>query len=463
MAGRNRTVARCSRCGHQEPRWVGRCPGCHAWGTLEEHVTVATCATSARRSAATVVATPARPIGTVPLEDAGRIPTGCGELDRVLGGGVVPGTVGLLGGEPGVGKSTLLLQAAQAVATAGHTLLYVSGEESASQLRLRAERLGALSPRLLVAAESSLPAVLALLDTHAPAVVVVDSIQTIRDPALASAAGSTVQVRECAAALVRAAKSTGRAVLLVGHVTKDGAVAGPRVLEHIVDVVVAFEGERHHALRLLRTVKNRFGPAGEIGCFEMAGDGLREVADPSRLFLAEQGPTVAGIAVTITVEGPRPLAVEVQALAAASNLAMPRRQASGLDASRVPLMVAVLDRRAGVPLAGHDLFASAVGGIRLREPAADLALCLAIASSRTDRPVPCDTVTVGEVGLAGEVRIVPQLERRLAEAARLGFAAAVVPAAYRGERYGLRLHPVRDVRGAVATALHPDRAVVATR
>lgn len=416
-----------------------------------------------RTSAQAAPAAPARPIGTLPLDNASRIRTGCGELDRVLGGGLVPGAVGLLGGEPGIGKSTLLLQAAQAVAAAGRTVLYVSGEESAGQLRLRGERLGALSPGLLVAAETSLPAVLGLIEAHAPAVVVVDSIQTVSDPALASSAGSTVQVRECAAALVRAAKSTGRAVLLVGHVTKEGTVAGPRVLEHMVDVVVTFEGERHHALRLLRTVKNRFGPAGEVGCFEMAGDGLREVADPSRLFLAEHGPTVAGVAVTVTVEGPRPLAIEVQALAATSNLAMPRRQASGLDGSRVPLLVAVLERRAGIPLTGHDLFASAVGGVRLREPAADLALCLAIASSRTDRPVPRDTVTVGEVGLAGEVRTVPQLERRLAEAARLGFAAAVVPAAYHGDRYGLRLHPVRDVRGAIATALHAGGAVVAAR
>ncbi|MCA1711890.1 MAG: DNA repair protein RadA, partial [Actinobacteria bacterium] len=291
--------------------------------------------------------------------------------------------------------------------------------------------------------------VLGLLDQLRPDVVILDSIQTVSDPQLASAAGSVVQVRECAAAVTRLAKQRGMSVLLVGHVTKDGAIAGPRVLEHLVDVVLSFEGDRHHALRLLRGLKNRFGPAGEIGCFEMAGDGLREVLDTSRLFTAAHGDETSGVAITVMIEGPRPLIVEVQALAAATSLAMPRRVATGLDPARLPLLVAVLEKRANIVLRDQDLFASAVGGMRVREPAADLAVCLAIASSRRDVPLAQRTVAIGEVGLAGEVRPVPQLERRLAEAARSGFTTAIVPAGYTGATHDLRLVRVADLASAV--------------
>lgn len=395
---RPRTSFRCAacNCGHTQPRWTGRCPACEAWGTMRQETMA-----SQHGALSESPPTPARPLARVPLHEVQRISTGIGEVDRVLGGGLVPGVVALMGGEPGIGKSTLLLQMAHAVAAAGHDVLYVSGEESAGQMRLRAQRLGALAERLLVASETSLQAVLGLLETHRPAVLLLDSIQIISEPSVPSSAGSVAQVRECAAALVRAAKQTSTATVLVGHVTKEGAIAGPRVLEHLVDVVLAFEGDRHHALRLLRAVKNRFGAAGEVGCLEMADDGLREVVDPSRLFLTEHTTDPSGVAVTVAVEGPRPLTVEVQALVAATRLAMPRRQASGLDPSRLALLVAVLERRCGVKLAEHDLFSSAVGGVRLREPAADLAVCLAIASSRLDRQLPRGLVAIGEVGLAG--------------------------------------------------------------
>ncbi len=456
---KKRTIARCADCGHEEPKWVGRCPGCGSWGTLAE-VTPAddTSDSSVRTSAPKAPARPAERIADVPLHDVDRLRTGIGEFDRVLGGGLVPGVAGLIGGEPGVGKSTLLLQAAHRIADDGGTVLYVSGEESAGQLRLRAQRVGALADDLLVAAETSLPSLLGLVERHAPDVLIVDSIQTVSDPALSSSPGAVLQVRECAAALVRSAKATGTATLLVGHVTKEGSIAGPRVLEHLVDVVLAFEGDRQHALRILRAMKNRFGAAGEVGCFEMAGDGLREVADPSRLFLADHDGDPPGVAITVTIEGPRPLAAELQALVAPSKQNFPRRQATGLDNSRLPMLVAVLERRADVPLSDHELFVSAVGGVKVREPAADLALCAAIASSRRDRTIPSDTIVVGEVGLAGEVRTVPQLERRLAEASRLGFRDAIVPAAYDGGDHSLRLQRVQDVRAALRAVLAP-RAV----
>ncbi|MBW3562383.1 MAG: DNA repair protein RadA [Actinobacteria bacterium] len=460
---RTKTIARCADCGHEEPKWVGRCPGCGGWGTLAEVSPSDDSGSDAsvRTSAPQTPTAPARRISEVPLHDVDRVPTGIGELDRVLGGGLVPGVAGLIGGQPGVGKSTLLLQAAQHIAEQGRTVLYVSGEESAGQLRLRAQRLGALDDGVLVAAETSLPSILGLVELHAPDALIIDSIQTVSDPALSSSPGAVLQVRECAAALVRAAKATGTATLLVGHVTKEGSIAGPRVLEHLVDVVLSFEGDRRHALRLLRSVKNRFGAAGEVGCFEMAGDGLREVSDPSRLFLADHDGEPPGVTVTITVEGPRPLAVEIQALVAKSNQSFPRRQATGLDGSRLSMLVAVLERRADVPLSDQELFASAVGGVRVREPAADLALCAAVASSRRDRTVSPGTVILGEVGLAGEVRSVPQLERRLAEAARLGFSRAVIPASYDGEDHGLDLQRVRDVRGALRMVLEPAPAPAA--
>jgi DNA repair protein RadA/Sms len=430
-----KTRARCTACGHVEPRWVGRCPGCGDWGTLEQETVAA--ATPARP--ATTPAVAATPIAEIPLDADQRIVTGVAELDRVLGGGLVPGSVTLLGGEPGAGKSTLLLQAVDRLAAGGHTVLYVSAEESAGQVRLRAERLGALHERLLFAGESDLAVIAGLVEAHRPAVMVVDSVQTVSDAEVSGVPGGMGQVRAAGGTLTRLAKDTGTATILVGHVTKDGSLAGPRVLEHLVDTVADIDGDRHHALRLLRTVKNRFGPVGEVGCFEMTSDGLVGVRDPGRLFVGESAESATGVAVTITLEGSRPLACEVQALVAASGLPHPRRAASGLDGQRLHLLAAVLERRANVRLSEADLYVSTVGGLRVTEPAVDLALCLAVASSTWDVPVPRDLVAVAEVGLAGELRLVAQTERRLAEAARLGFTRALLPAAYDGDAHGLAL------------------------
>ncbi|MGH8908733.1 MAG: DNA repair protein RadA [Egibacteraceae bacterium] len=447
-----KTVVRCTGCGHSQPRWEGRCPGCGQWGTLVEEPAASKANGPVRHGAVTV--TPATPIAQVPVDHARRAATGIGEFDRVLGGGLVPGAVVLLGGEPGAGKSTLLLQAAQAIAAQGSTVLYSSAEESPSQVRLRADRLGALHPNLLLASETDLEVVLGLVEHHEPAVLVLDSIQTVRHPQVTGAPGHPTQVRECAGAVVAAAKRRGMAAILVGHVTKDGQLAGPRLLEHIVDVVCEMDGDRHHALRLVRATKNRFGAVGEVGCFEMAEQGLRPVADAGRLFVGEAPDGTTGVVVTLALEGRRPLACEVQALVAPSGIpANPRRVASGLDSARLSLLVAVCHRRAAVSLSDQDVFASTVGGIRLVEPATDLALCLAIASSRCDRPVPRDLVVFGEVGLAGELRLVAQTERRLAEAARLGFRRALLATAYDGPDSGLELRRGRDLAEAIGVAL----------
>lgn len=362
--------------------------------------------------------------------------TGMDELDRVLAGGIVPGSVTLVGGEPGIGKSTLVLQALAAMARAGARMLLVSAEESPRQVRLRAERLGALGPGLWLVAETSLPGVLAAVEEIRPDVVAVDSIQTLVDPDIGSGPGSVNQVRECAQRLVRAAKTApagadgvhhGPAVLVVGHVTKDGSLAGPRVLEHVVDTVLSFEGERHHALRLLRATKHRFGSTGELGLFEMTGSGLIGVADPSGLLLGDRRPGLAGGVVVPAMEGQRPLLVEVQALVTPTALAMPRRSAQGLDSGRLALLLAVLHRRVGLSMARADVFASAVGGVRLTEPASDLAVALAVASAASQVVLPADMVVCGEVGLGGEIRQAAQVRRRLDEAARLGFTHAMVP------------------------------------
>jgi DNA repair protein RadA/Sms len=367
------------------------------------------------------------PIAEVDSEGWEPRPLGIGELDRVLGGGLVAGSVTLLGGEPGIGKSTLLLQALAALAATGARCLLACGEESAQQVRMRAERLGALDPKLWLVAETDLAAILAHADAVAPDVLVVDSIQTVFDPELASAPGSVAQVRECAHRLVRAAKEAGRATVLVGHVTKDGALAGPRVLEHVVDTVLSFEGERHHALRLLRAVKHRFGPTSELGLFEMTDGGLAGVPDPGRLFLSDRQAHAPGSVVVPTLEGHRPLVVELQALVARTQLSSPRRSAQGLDAGRLAMIAAVVEERLRIPLAGADLYAMAVGGVRVTEPGADLALGLALISSVTATALPDDLVACGEVGLCGELRQVGQTGRRLAEAARLGFRRALLP------------------------------------
>jgi DNA repair protein RadA/Sms len=368
------------------------------------------------------------PLSEVDLAAEPTRPTGIGELDRVLGGGLVPGSVTLLGGEPGIGKSSLLLQAVAALARAGCRCLLVTAEESASQVRRRADRLGAVATGLHLLAETGLPEVLAAVDEVRPDLLVVDSIQTVIDPQVGAAPGTISQVRECAGRLVRQAKERSLTTVLVGHVTKDGALAGPRALEHLVDTVLGFEGDRHHALRLLRADKHRFGSTAELGVFEMTDAGLLGVPDPSGLFLADRHPGIAGSVVVPTLEGHRPLLVEVQALVARSQLPSPRRGAIGLDQRRLVLLLAVLDRRTELGFGNADVHASVVGGVRLVEPGADLAVALALASARTGVPVPDDVVACGEIGLGGELRQVGATPRRLAEAARLGFRRAVVPA-----------------------------------
>jgi DNA repair protein RadA/Sms len=443
---RTRSTHRCRECSAITPTWVGRCPGCGAWASLVE------AQEDPRRAPG-----PARP-GAVPLVgvDPGEVrprPTGVGELDRVLGGGLVPGSVTLLGGEPGIGKSTLALQVARTWAASGVPVLYVSGEESAAQVQGRALRLGAVPDQLWVLPDAERAAIDAAVDRVDPELVVVDSVQTLHDPALGSAPGSVAQVREGAQHLVQRAKALGPAVLLVGHVTKDGALAGPRVLEHVVDTVLAFDGDRRHALRLLRTVKHRFGPTSEVGLFDMTGSGLEALTDPSGVFLADRQVGVAGSVVTATVEGDRPLLVEVQALVTERHGGQVRRSAQGLDGGRLALLVAVLEQRAGVDLAGRDVFALAVGGVRLAEPGADLALALALASASAGWPVRDDLLACGEIGLGGELRSVPRLEQRLAEAHRLGFHRAVVPWSAPPGPTGLDLVRVSSLAEAVEVAV----------
>jgi DNA repair protein RadA/Sms len=398
------------------------------------------------------------PISELPSAGAPPRPTGIEELDRVLGGGLVPGSVTVIGGEPGIGKSTLLLQALGAMADAGRSGLLVSAEESAAQVRARAERLGMLSPNLQLQSETALPHIVAGIGIAAPDVCVVDSIQTVFDPDLSSSAGSVLQVRECAAALTRVAKERGMACLLVGHVTKDGTLAGPRVLEHLVDTVLAFEGERHHSLRLLRAVKHRYGATGELGLFEMADCGLVSVTDPGSLLLGDRRTGTPGSVVVPALEGRRPLLVEVQALVSASNLPQPRRSAQGLDAGRLALLLAVLGRHARLEADKRDVYVSAVGGVRIAEPAADLGVALALASAIRDRPVPPEVVACGEIGLGGEIRQVHQMARRLAEAARLGFRRAIVPISAPDGPAGITLERVSTVSEAVAVALAGERA-----
>jgi DNA repair protein RadA/Sms len=405
------------------------------------------------------VSAPARPIAEIDVEAARCRPTGVPELDRVLGGGLVPGAVVLLAGEPGVGKSTLLLEVARQYAAAGGLpALVVTGEESMAQVRLRAERTAALHPGLYLAAETDLGAVLGQVEAVQPGLLVVDSVQTVSTAAAEGAAGGVAQVRAVAAALVAVAKERGISTVLVGHVTKDGGIAGPRVLEHLVDVVLQFEGDRHSPLRFVRAGKNRFGPADEVGCFTLHEDGIRGLPDPSELFLSRRSEPVPGTCVTVAIEGRRPLLAEVQSLVAASALATPRRAVSGLDSARVAMVLAVLERRGRVRLAASDVFTATVGGMRVTEPAADLAVALAVASAARDLPLPGGMVVLGEVGLAGDVRRVGGVDRRLAEAARLGFTEAVVPPDCGPVPAGLRVAEVADL-GAALAALRPLRVV----
>jgi DNA repair protein RadA/Sms len=455
-APRQKSVYACAECGHSSPKWLGQCPSCHRWNTLHEEV-VADVRSPSRGPAAGGAAKPV-PLREVVASEDERIKTGIGELDRVLGGGVVPGMLALLGGDPGIGKSTLLLTALDRLArqVGGRPVLYVSGEESARQVKLRADRLGVDAANLHLLAETDASRVLQVAGQLEPAILAVDSIQTQYLPELASAPGTVTQIREVAARLMGYAKTTETPTFLVGHVTKDGAIAGPRVLEHIVDTVLYFEGGGAHPYRVLRAHKNRFGSASEIGVFEMKSRGLAEVANPSALFLAERPVDAAGSAVTAALSGTRTLLVEVQALVAPTGFGTPRRTALGLDPSRVALLAAVLEKKVGLDILGCDLFVNVAGGLTLEDPAADLATVAALASSFRDKVIDPRMLLLGEVGLAGEVRAVAQAEARLSEAARLGFRRAVVPAGnarHAEVPSGMEIQGVDTVEGALESLL----------
>ena len=434
----------CQACGYASPKWLGRCPACEAWNSLVEEV--------AGEVGAQPPAPPAVPVAMTEVVSTSqpRMATGSAELDRVLGGGLVPGSLVLIGGDPGIGKTTLLTQACRNLAEAGHLVLYVSGEESAAQVKLRADRLGVATPKLLLLAEANLEAILGACKLEHPQVVVVDSIQTVVKPGLSSAPGSVGQVRESTADLMRLAKDQTICVLIVGHVTKEGQLAGPRVLEHIVDTVLYFEGDRHHAYRIIRATKNRFGSTNEIGVFEMREAGLRDVLNPSAAFLSERAAEAPGSAVVCAMEGTRPLLVEVQALVTPTVFGMPRRTVAGVDYNRTVVLLAVLEKRAGMALASHDVYVSVAGGVNVDEPAIDLGVAAAVASSLRGRPVDPTAVAIGEIGLGGELRMVPQLEKRALEAARLGFRRCIAPApAAELQVAGIELIPVSQVAAAL--------------
>lgn len=460
-----RTAARpshlCTECGWTSVRWVGRCGECQTWGSVVEAGVP-----KLTQVASSVPASKAQRIASVSADAATRTLTGISELDRVLGEGLVPGAVVLLAGEPGVGKSTLLLEVAARWAGSGRTTLYVSGEESAAQVRLRADRTGALADELYLAAETDLGTVLGHVEDVAPSLLVLDSVQSIGTAEADGSPGGVTQVREVTGALVRVAKRRGMAVMIVGHVTKDGAIAGPRLLEHLVDVVLAFEGDRHSGIRMVRATKNRFGPADEVGCFEMGELGIAEVADPSGLFTSRHEEPVPGTCITVTMEGRRPLLAELQALVAPSVAQAPRRTMHGVDSGRLAMVLAVLERRARVQLYNRDVYVSTVGGAKVGDPSADLAAAIAVASAALDAQVTQRFVAIGEVGLAGELRRVPGTDRRLAEAARLGFTEAVIPAESRSpaERITTMRHGMR-VRAAatVVQALQALNLTTASR
>jgi DNA repair protein RadA/Sms len=423
-----RTVFACHECGAQHPKWVGRCPDCGAWNTMIEEKVRPEAGQGGPRYQFGASTAGARRLAEVDLVASARVSTGIDEFDRVLGGGIVPGSMVLLGGEPGIGKSTLVLQAAARLAGRQGPVLYASGEESEAQIKARAERLGIPDVPLFLLAETSVERILEEVARVRPALLVVDSIQTVYSAKLQSAPGSVAQVRGAATELLFSAKRQGLPTFVIGHVTKDGSLAGPKTLEHIVDTVLYFEGERHHAHRIVRAIKNRFGPVSELGVFEMTGSGLTPVPSPSRLFLAERPEAAPGSAVFCAIEGSRPMLVELQALVASTTFANPRRMTSGVDQNRLSLLLAVLDKRAGLNLAGEDVFVNVAGGIEIDEPAADLAVIGAIVSSLRNRPLATGTAVCGEVGLSGEVRRVAQAGLRAREAAQLGFARLVLPA-----------------------------------
>ncbi len=465
---RDKSFYTCTECGGVSPKWLGKCPHCGAWNTLVETAGDASGSAKANRfgstsgasQAAWAASAPLAALADIPATDIERTPTGIDELDRVLGGGIVEGGVVLIGGDPGIGKSTLLLQAldalhrqmAQADPKGPSPTLYVTGEESAAQVALRGRRLGLAGSQVQVLAETQLEKILATLDHAQPRVAVIDSIQTVYSDQLTSAPGSVAQVRECAAHLTRAAKASGCCVVLVGHVTKEGALAGPRVLEHMVDTVLYFEGDTHSSYRLVRAIKNRFGAVNEIGVFGMTERGLKGVSNPSAIFLSQHAQPVPGSCVLVTLEGTRPMLVEIQALVDSGGVS-PRRLSVGLERDRLAMLLAVLHRHAGVASSDQDVFVNAVGGVRISEPAADLAVLLAITSSLRGKPLPKGFVAFGEVGLSGEVRPAPRGQERLKEAAKLGFSVAVVPAANAPRKgstpEGLTIHPVQRIDEAL--------------
>ncbi|MBP6188772.1 MAG: DNA repair protein RadA [Azonexus sp.] len=443
-----KTIYSCTECGATSPKWQGQCPGCNEWNTLVE--TVAEKAPTNSRFESLAPTARLQNLSEIEAREVDRIATGVGEFDRALGGGLVNGAVVLIGGDPGIGKSTLLLQALAHLSLA-NKVLYVSGEESGEQVALRARRLGLDTRRLQLMAEINLERILATLQAERPVVAVIDSIQTLWSDQLSSAPGSVAQVRECAAQLTRLAKQAGITVILVGHVTKEGALAGPRVLEHIVDTVLYFEGDTHSSFRLVRAVKNRFGAVNEIGVFAMTETGLKGVSNPSALFLSQHGQDVAGSCVMVTQEGTRPLLVEIQALVDTSH-GNPRRLTVGLDPQRLAMLLAVLHRHAGIVCFDQDVFVNAVGGVKITEPAADLAVLLSITSSLKNKPLPSKLIVFGEVGLAGEIRPAPRGQERLKEAAKLGFTRALIPEANRPKQAiaGMEVMAVKRVEEAVA-------------
>ena len=425
---KEKTVYCCTACGYETARWMGKCPDCGAWNTLEEQAPKAQQEVPARAiKQRPGTGAQALRLDEIPEESAERTSTGIGEFDRVLGGGVVEGSLTLVGGDPGVGKSTLLLQASEHLTKGGRRVLYVSGEESARQIKMRARRLGVQSPDLLILSENAMDAAERRWEELSPDFMIIDSIQTMYRPDMSSAPGSVSQVRECASLLMRMAKTTGCAVFLVGHVTKEGAIAGPRVLEHMVDVVLYFEGDVKHEYRILRAVKNRFGSVNELGLFQMRETGMEPIENPSEALLSERAQGVPGSCVHCAIEGTRPMLVDVQALALQTAYGSPRRTTNGFDNGRLALLLAVLEKRAGVTLLSQDVYVNVVGGLELTEPAADLSLCAAVASSVRDARVPPEWAVMGEVGLAGEIRAISQAERRLSECARLGFTTCVIP------------------------------------